>query len=126
MPTFSFPRRIAALAALAVALFAGGRASAEDAKTTATANALLADSGSYIPPKTAPQPTPTVGAPAAPKPAPAKAAKPQPHAKGHAHGKAHPHGKAPASHGKAHKPNPNARVKAKAPKRDKASSSRKI
>ena len=126
MPTLSFPRRLVALAVMTLALAAGGRASAEDAKTTATANALLADSGSYIPPKTAPQPTPTVGSPATSKPAPAKAAKPQPHAKGHAHGKAHPHGKARPAHGKAHKANPNARVKTKAPKRDKAASSRKI
>ncbi len=102
-----------ALAAAALTFLTVGQASAEDAKTTSTANTLLSDSGSYIPPKTAPQPTPAVGK-ATPK------AKPnaKPHAK--AHGKAHPkpHAK---EHGKA---GPNARAKAKAPKRDK--SSRKI
>lgn len=106
-----------AVAAFALALFTAGQASAEDAKTTSTANALLADSGSYIPPKTAPQPTPVVTKPA---PVPAKAAAPA-NAKP-AHAKAKPHAKAPA---KAHaKPSPTTHAKAAAPKQDK--SARKV
>lgn len=107
-----------AVAAFAIALFTAGQASAEDAKTTSTANALLADSGSYIPPKTAPQPTPVVTKPAPATPAPAKAAAPA-NAK---HAKAKPHTKAPA---KAHaKPTPTTHAKTAAPKQDK--SARKV
>lgn len=108
-------RHLLAIATFAVALFAVGQASAEDAKATATANALLADSGSYIPPKTAPQATPVVGKSAPATPAPAKATAPtntKP-----AHAKAKPHAKIPA---KAHaKPSPTTHAKTTPPKQDK-------
>lgn len=110
-------RWVFALAAAALTFFAAGQASAEDTKTSKTANTLLTDSGSYMPPKAAPQPTPVVGKPT-PKAAPKAPPKAHVHANKKAGAKPDPH-----AHKKA-KSKPNARVKAKAPKREK--SSRKI
>jgi hypothetical protein len=113
----SLPRWVLVLAAFAVALVAVRSASADDAKASQARSTLLTDSGSYIPPKAKPQPTPVVRPQSAHGKSTANA-KPKAHPHAKAHPKAHPHAQAhakPKPHAKPHA-NPNARAKTKAPK----------